>query len=78
MLIPMKEAQRVDFTTYEEYTSAENKLELVEGTFLPFNNERQKMIMLCLYNMGISAFISLLPQESKEELFHLIQQDLKK
>lgn len=77
MLIPKKEAQAINYKIYEEYTPAENKLELMNGVFLPFNDERQKMIMLCLFNIGIQEFINLLPQESKEELFHLLQQDLK-
>nr|WP_259548301.1 hypothetical protein [Heyndrickxia oleronia] len=77
MLIPKKEAQPINYKIYEEYTPGENKLEMVGGKFLPFNNEREKMLMLCLYNMGIKEFISILPQELKEELYHLLQQDLK-
>jgi len=77
MLIPKKEAQPITYKIYDEYTPGENKLELFRGEFLPFNNEREKMLMLCLFNMGIKEFISILPQESKEELFHLLQQDLK-
>lgn len=77
MLIPKKEGQSIDYKTYEEYTPAENKLELMDGVFLPFNNEREKMLMLCLFNMGLQEFINILPQESKEELFYLLQQDLK-
>lgn len=77
MLIPKKEAQQIDYKMYKKYTPAENKLELVDGFFLPFDNEKGKMLMLCLFNMGIREFINLLPQESKEELFHLLQQDLK-
>ena len=77
MLIPKKEPQPINYKIYEEYTPALNKLELWKGIFLPFNNERQKMLMLCLFNMGIREFISILPQESKEELLCLLQQDLK-
>ena len=77
MLIPKKEAQPINYKIYEEYTPALNKLEFFQGVFLPFNNERQKMLMLCLFNMGIREFISIVPQESKEELLCLLQQDLK-
>ncbi|MEI2367999.1 hypothetical protein [Niallia circulans] len=77
MLIPKKEAQPINYKIYEEYTPGGNKLEMVGGKFLPFNNEREKMLMLCLYNMGIKEFISILPKELKEELYHLLQQDLK-
>lgn len=77
MLIPKQEAQPINFKIYEEYTSGENKLEMVDGFFLPFNNEREKMLMLCLYNMGLKEFISILPQKSKVELFHLLQNNLK-
>ncbi|MEI2364626.1 hypothetical protein [Niallia circulans] len=77
MLIPKREAQPNNYRMYEEFTPGENKLEMVEGNFLPFNEERQKMLMLCLYNMGIKEFISILPQESKEELLCLLQQVLK-
>ncbi|NMO75679.1 hypothetical protein [Terrilactibacillus tamarindi] len=77
MLIPKIEAQLINYKIYEEYTPTLNKLEFFQGVFLPFNNERQKMLMLCLFNMGIREFISILPQESKEELLCLLQQDLK-
>jgi len=77
MLIPKKEAQPINYKIYEGFTPGENKLELWSGVFLPFNNEREKMLLLCLYNMGLQEFVTILPQESKEELFHLLQQDLK-
>lgn len=76
MLIPKKEAQPIDFRMYEEFTPGEYKLEMVNNVFLPFNNERQKMLMLCLFNMGLQEFVTILPQESKEELLHLLQQGL--
>ncbi|WP_375844926.1 hypothetical protein [Cytobacillus sp. Hz8] len=77
MLIPQKDAQPINFKIYDEYTPGENKLELLGGVFLPFDNEREKMTMLCLFNMGLQEFIRILPEESKEELFRLLQQDLK-
>ncbi|MBB2481338.1 hypothetical protein H5P36_14195 [Bacillus sp. APMAM] len=77
MLIPQKDAQPINFKIYNEYTPGENKLELLGGVFLPFNNEREKMIMLCLFNMGLQEFIRLLQPETKEELLELLQQDLK-
>lgn len=77
MLIPKKDAQPIDYKIYEEYTPGENKLEMVGGKFLPFDNDLEKMLVLCLYNMGLQEFIGVLPQESKEELFQLLQQDLK-
>ncbi|WP_108671803.1 hypothetical protein [Peribacillus acanthi] len=77
MLIPKREAQPIDYKMYEEYTPVENKLEMVNNVFLPFNNEKQKMLVLCLFNMGIQEFISILPRESKVELFGLLQQNLK-
>ena len=77
MIIPKKEAQPIKYKVFEEYTPYGNKLELLDGNFLPFNNEREKMLMLCLFNMGLQEFISILPQESKEELLHLLQQNLK-
>lgn len=76
MLIPKKEAQPINYEIYEGFTPGENKLELLSGVFLPFNNEREKMLLLCLYNMGLQEFVTILPQESKEELFHLLQQNL--
>lgn len=77
MLIPKKDAQPINFKMYEEYTPVGNRLETVEGKFLPFSNDLEKMLVLCLYNMGLKEFISILPQESKEELLCLLQQDLK-
>lgn len=77
MLIPKKEAQLINYKMYEQYTPAENKLEFMDGVFLPFNDEREKMLMLCLFNMGLEELISVLPQESKEELYSLVQQYLK-
>lgn len=78
MLIPRKDAQPIDYKMYERYTPDGNRLEMVNNVFLPFNDEREKMLMLCLYNMGIKSFINLLLPETKEELFYLLQQDLKK
>ncbi len=75
MLIPKKEPQPINYKIYEEYTPG--KLEMVRGKFLPFDNDLENMLVLCLYNMGIREFISILPQESKEELLELLQQDLK-
>lgn len=75
MLIPKKDAQPINYEIYEGFTPGENKLELLDGVFLPFNNEREKMLLLCLFNMGLQEFATILPQESKEELFHLLQQD---
>ena len=72
MLIPKREAQLIDYKMYEEYTPVENKLEMVNNVFLPFNNEREKMLLLCLFNMGLQEFVSILPHESKEELIHLL------
>ncbi|MBO1513557.1 hypothetical protein [Metabacillus bambusae] len=77
MLIPKKEAQPINFEIYQGFTPGENKLELWSGVFLPFNNEREKMLLLCLFNMGLQKFVTILPQESKEELLHLLKQDLK-
>lgn len=78
MLIPKIEAQPINYKIYEEYTPGENKLEVIGGKFLPFDNDLERMLILCLFNLGIQEFISILPQESKEELFYLLQQDLKK
>lgn len=78
MLIPKKEPQPINYWMFQEFTPGENKLEMVNNVFLPFNDEREKMLMLCLYNMGIKSFINLLLPETKEELFCLLQQDLKK
>lgn len=77
MLIPKKEAQPINYKIYDEYTPAENKLEFIDGVFLPFNDERKNMLLLCLFNMGLQEFVCILPEDSKEELFHLLQQDLK-
>ncbi len=78
MLIPKKSAQPINYRIYEEFTPGENKLEVVDGVFLPFNDEREKMLMMCLFNMGLQKFIGLLQPETKEELFHLLQRDLEK
>ncbi|MBW8351550.1 hypothetical protein K0H71_19210 [Bacillus sp. IITD106] len=72
MLIPKKEGQPINYDIYEKFTPAENKLEVMDGVFLPFNNEREKMLLLCLYNMGLQNFVDILPNESKEVLKELI------
>lgn len=77
MLIPKKNGQPINYKIYEEYTPGENKLEMAGGKFLPFDNDLEKMLVLCLYNMGLQEFINILPQESKKELLRLLQQDLK-
>ena len=62
MLIPKKEAQAINYKMYGEFTPVENKLELVGGVFFPFNYERERLIALCLFNMGLQEFVTILPR----------------
>ncbi|GIN57388.1 hypothetical protein [Lederbergia ruris] len=70
-----KEPRSVHYEIYSKYTPAENKLEVIDGVFLPFNNEREKMLLLCLYNMGLQKFVEILPNETKEELINLLKNE---
>lgn len=71
-LIPKKAAQKVTFEIWDKYTPYENKLELVDGEALWGDEQRDKMLLMLVYNTGLEHFIKLLPEESKTILKELL------
>lgn len=71
-LIPKKAAQKVSFEIWNEYTPYENKLELIDGEALWGDEQRDRMLLMLVYNTGLEYFVNLLPDESKSILKELI------
>jgi hypothetical protein len=61
------------FEQWYEHTPAENKLELTDGDAL-WEDERERMALALVYNMGMEYFVSILPEESKQALKELLSQ----
>ncbi len=72
ILIPRRSAQKITFKIWDEYTPYENKLELVDGEALHGNEQRDRMLLMLLYNTGLEYFVNLLPEESKRILKELL------
>lgn len=65
MLVPRRKGQPVTSDVMDRYTPAEGKLELFDGDILPFYHEKEKLILICLYNLGLEKFVQILPDQSK-------------
>lgn len=71
-LVPKRAAQKVTYDMWNEYTPYENKLELYDGEALGGDEQRDKMLLLLVYNTGLEHFVHLLPVESKGILKQLL------
>lgn len=72
-LVPLAEPQRLTCEQWAQYTPYENKLEL-DGQALADLRERENMIIVLIYNIGLKHFVKILPQESKAILKELINE----
>ncbi len=72
-LIPKKNGHKLNSKTWDEHTSNEHKWELYDG--MPFSasdtEERDRLALCLVYNMGLEHFLKILPIESKQELSSL-------
>jgi hypothetical protein len=64
-LIPKRYGQKLDCDTWDEYTPYENKLEIIDGEALWGDEQRDKMLLVLVYNMGLEHFVNMLPEQSK-------------
>lgn len=71
-LVPRRAAQKVTYDIWNEYTPYENKLELDDGEALNGDEQRDRMLLMLVYNTGIEYFVNLLPDESKRILKQLL------
>lgn len=71
-LVPKRAAQKVTYDIWNEYTPYENKLELDNGEALNGDEQRDKMLLMLVYNTGLEYFVNLLPEESKRILKSLL------
>lgn len=71
-LIPQKEPQKLTIEMWDECTPCENKLELIDGEALWGDEQRDRMVLALVYNMGLEEFARLLPAESRETLKGLL------
>ena len=76
-LIPRLEAQKLTTDVWLEHTPGENKLELIDGQALWGGEERDRLLMALLYNIGFKHLLTLLPVESREILYQLCQSETK-
>ena len=76
-LIPRLESQKLTVSIWETHTPPENKLELIEGEALWGGEERDRLLMALLYNVGLKHFVTILPPESKQILCQLCQLETK-
>jgi len=75
-LVPLKEAQKLDGETWDSHTSDEHKWELWDGiAFGSDGAERDRLAICLVYNMGLKHFLDILPQESKDILKELLDND---
>lgn len=71
-LIPKKDPQKINYKIWNEHTPAENTLEVWDGEALWGGEERDRMLLVLVYNTGLEHFVKMLPEESKKELKELI------
>ncbi|MEK4339114.1 hypothetical protein [Brevibacillus sp. FSL L8-0710] len=74
-LVPKKEPQKVDSQIWETHTPGDYKLELVDGECLWGGEERDRMALMLIFNMGLDDFTKLLPSESKQILRELLVEE---
>ncbi len=72
-LTPRIEPQRLTVSVWLDHTPGENKLELMDGEALYGGEERDKLLMALLYNIGFEHLLKILPLESKQLLTQLCQ-----
>lgn len=73
-LVPKLEQQELDGETWDIHTSGEHKWELWDGiAFDPVGEERDRLAICLVYNMGLRHFLEILPAESKGILKELLE-----
>jgi hypothetical protein len=71
-LTPRKEPQLLTWEDWDEHTPYENKLELINGEALWGGEERDRMVLALVYNIGLKHFVMMLPNESRAILKDLL------
>lgn len=71
-LIPQADGCDMALQEWDTHTSVEHKWEYYNES--PFGNthERDRVLIGLLYSMGLKHLLKILPQESKEELFKVV------
>lgn len=75
-LIPRVESQKLTASIWETHTPSENKLELIDGEALWGGEERDRLLIALLYNVGLKHLVEILPSESKKSLCHLCSDEV--
>lgn len=73
-LIPGLEPQKLTARLWEEHTPYENKLELADGEALWGGEERDRLLIALVYNVGLKHLVDILPDESKPVLCQLCKE----
>lgn len=59
MIIPKLNPQKVNYSIWKRHTPYENKLELIDGECFWGDEQRDKMTLMLVYNMGLERFIQI-------------------
>lgn len=73
-LIPRLEAQKLTTSVWLEHTPDEHKFELIDGQALWGGEERDRLLMALIYNVGFKHLLTILPLESRL-ILHRIGQE---
>lgn len=76
-LIPKLKPQQLTYDTWQEHTPCENKLELIDGEALWDGEQRDRLLMALVYNVGLKHLVDILSDESKQALCQLCQGETK-
>lgn len=75
-LIPKQKPQKLTALMWEEHTPYENKLELIDGEALWGGEERDRLLLALVYNVGLEHLVNMLPDESSKLLHDLVNKKL--
>jgi len=70
-LIPRLESQKLVASRWETPTPPKNKFELSDGEAVWGGEERDRLLIALLYNIGLKHFLTIMPSESKHILYQL-------
>jgi hypothetical protein len=72
---PLLEPQKINYESWEKYKHGEHKWEVLDGMDWGNTVEREKLLLLLLYNTGLEATFKMLPSESKKIFRNLLESE---
>ncbi|MCM3567571.1 hypothetical protein [Neobacillus mesonae] len=71
-LKPHREPQKITFDQYKEYTP--EKVEMFENNLFFSEDERIKMLLLLMQNVGLETMVKNLPIKTRKELGEIVEE----